>query len=559
MPKSRPVHERRHLRLPRPFIPMTRATTRQQCPTAQDEVLIIGAGLAGLSAGLRLLSAGKKVTIVESESAVGGRCRTETLESAHGTFDADTGATVLTMPHLIEAAIMSVGINPQELTLEDGRRWALTKLSPAYCGRFASGRHLHLYSDRDAMHRELQRFAQDKHLCAAASDHVTALQEGYDKQRNWAQEMFTLSYENFLAADFDSVLDVFSTPASASSMMRLLASGAFGSLGKTTQRHINDPEVERMFTFQALYAGVAPQQARGVYSVISHMDSTMGVYYPTYSIGDAAEFMAAAFTQAGGQLRLNTAVTGLECREDRVVGVELNHGSDVRPDAVISTVDLPITAGWLGKELNTARYSPSAVVIHGTIPTNISEQWDHASHHTISFGEKWHEIFAELTATKGCGQLMTDPSLLITRPAVTVAERKRTAGGVTYEPLSILAPAPNLDSAPLDWEAIQHSYVQEILATLEQRGFHGINTELAIARIDTPGSYYSDHGYGAGTPFALAHTVTQTGPFRPRNYPGFGINNLILAGAGTTPGVGVPTVLLSGALAARRVTGGGVR
>ena len=55
-----------------------------------------------------------------------------------------------------------------------------------------------------------------------------------------------------------------------------------------------------------------------------------------------------------------------------------------------------------------------------------------------------------------------------------------------------------------------------------------------------------------------AHSFTQTGPFRPRNARAFGVDNLVLAGSSTTPGVGVPTVILSGALAARRITGGGV-
>ena len=60
---------------------------------------------------------------------------------------------------------------------------------------------------------------------------------------------------------------------------------------------------------------------------------------------------------------------------------------------------------------------------------------------------------------------------------------------------------------------------------------------------------------GAGTPFSLAHTFAQTGPFRPRNLVR-GLDNVVLAGCGTTPGVGIPPVLISGRLAAQRITGG---
>ena len=561
MPKAHPISQRRHLSLPRPLIPMTRATTRQQCPGDIEDVVVVGAGLSGLSAGLRLLASGKHVTIVEADDIVGGRCRTETLESAHGPFEADTGASVLTMSDLINVAIAAVGINPYELQLPDGRRWSVRKLSPAYTGQFASGRYLRMFADRDAMHKELIRFAQDKYSCAADDFRIRKLIEGYDQHRQWAANMFTLSYEHFLASDFDGLLDLVSTPAATSSLGRLLAAGAFKHLGPTTHKHIADAEVERMLTFQALYAGEAPAKALGVYSVISHMDCTMGVYYPEYSIGDAAEFMALAFQKAGGELRLGTQVTGLELDGEHVRTVHIAGCEPLHPDAVISTVDIGITANWVGKSsaLRKARFSPSAVVLHGTIPTKVSDHWHHSQHHTLSFGEQWSETFRRITAKAGKGQLMMDPCLLITRPGQSAAHRIRTHQGVCYEPLSILAPTPNLKSAPVDWNAIQEGYIQELLLELENRGFTGLVDNFSIARVDTPQTYAEKYHYGDGSPFSLAHNFRQTGPFRPRNYPAFGIDNLVLAGCGTTPGVGIPTVLLSGALAARRITGGGVR
>ncbi|KAB1502489.1 phytoene desaturase [Corynebacterium sp. 320] len=560
MPKSSPVSDRRHLKLPRPLIPMTRATTRKRINDA-NSVLIIGAGLSGLSAGLRLRAAGKDVTIVEAASGVGGRCRTEHLTSAHGDFFADTGATVLTMPQLAESAIASAGINPRDLVLDNGTRWGHTRLAPAYRGEFASGRHITLFSDPDSMHKELRRFATDKFQCRETAPDVTRLIDGYDTHRAWAESMFTLAYEHFLASDFDSLLDVVATPASASSMLRLLSAGAFGRLGHACAQQLQDPELERMFTFQALYVGTAPSKALAVYSVISHMDTSMGVYYPSFSIGDTAEFLAKAFTTAGGTLRLNSPVARLHTDSVSVTNVELASGEKIATDAVISTVDLPITAGWLGRQdaLKKITYSPSAVVIQATIPTEVSEQWASQQHHTISFGEQWDQTFEELTAKNGAGKIMSDPSLLITRPACTVPERVETNNGVRYEPISILAPAPNLQSASIDWDVLQQHYVREILDVLEQRGYHGIADNIAIARVDTPTSYAREHQYGAGTPFAAAHTLLQTGPFRSKNYPAFGYNNLVVAGSSTTPGVGVPTAIISGALAARRITGGGVR
>lgn len=547
---------RRHLSLPRPLVPMTRAVTRKRVPGEIHRVVVIGAGLSGLAAAARLRASGLEVTVVEAEDQVGGRCRTETLTSEHGTFEADTGATVLTMPSLVEAMVHALGQRMPDT-------WKPTRLAPAYHAQFASGRSINVYADETRMEKEIHRFATEKF---GTEHHASRLVEGYRQHRAWSQEMFTASYDNFLAADFDSPLDLIASPASTSDLMRLLSLGAFGSLAKHTRSQIDDDELERLFTFQALYAGESPASARAVYSVISHMDTGMGVYYPRHSISEAAEAIAVALKNAGADLRLGTAVTGLKISGGRIVGVDTDKGDALSADAVIATVDLPVLQKLMGDTPRTTRrplplrWSPSAVVIHGTVPTTVTERFSTRAHHTISFGEAWEQTFAEITARKGKGSIMSDPSLLVTRPAVSAPSRIISdANGETYEPISVLAPTPNLESADIDWDSVGPCYVSELLAELEARGFTGIKESLSIARVETPRTWQASYGYGEGSPFALAHSLFQTGPFRPRNMNAYGLKNLVLAGSGTTPGVGVPTVLLSGALAARRITGGGVR
>jgi phytoene desaturase len=146
---------------------------------------------------------------------------------------------------------------------------------------------------------------------------------------------------------------------------------------------------------------------------------------------------------------------------------------------------------------------------------------------------------------------MSDPSLLITRTSLTDPALRVTHDGVEQEPISILAPCPNLDSAPLDWSAITDPYVREILLEMDRRGYTGVSEHLEIDHIDTPATWLAQ-GMVAGTPFSASHIFRQTGPFRRRNLVK-GIDNVVLAGCGTTPGVGVPTVLISGRLAAERI------
>ncbi|HEY0696813.1 MAG TPA: FAD-dependent oxidoreductase, partial [Micromonospora sp.] len=125
------------------------------------------------------------------------------------------------------------------------------------------------------------------------------------------------------------------------------------------------------------------------------------------------------------------------------------------------------------------------------------------------------------------------------------------AGRHSYD---VLAPVPNLERAPLDWRGdLTRRYTEELIGTLEQRGYRGFGDGIEVAHVMTPADW-ADAGMAGGTPFAAAHTLFQTGPFRPANLHRT-LPNVVFVGSGTQPGVGVPMVLISGKLAAARVTG----
>jgi phytoene desaturase len=200
------------------------------------------------------------------------------------------------------------------------------------------------------------------------------------------------------------------------------------------------------------------------------------------------------------------------------------------------------------------------VALHLGVRTELPGQ----QHHTISFGAAWRDVFDELTRTRRApgggpgarrGKIMTDPSLLISMPSVTDRSLAPEGGQV----LSVVAPTPNLDrrsggNPDLDWAQLGPRYRDELLATLEARGWTGLTGAIEVEELTTPAGWAAQ-GMAAGTPFALAHTFGQTGPFRPSTLPRRGPENVVLAGSSVQPGVGVPMVLLSGRLAAERITG----
>jgi phytoene desaturase len=174
------------------------------------------------------------------------------------------------------------------------------------------------------------------------------------------------------------------------------------------------------------------------------------------------------------------------------------------------------------------------------------------AHHTISFGAAWAEVFSDLTRD---GRVMGDPSLLVSMPSASDRSLAPDGGQV----LSVVAPTPNLDprsggNPRLDWDRLAPRYRDELLAVLEARGWTGLTGAVEVEHLDTPLTW-ARQGMAAGTPFSLAHTFGQTGPFRPATLPRSGPENVVLAGSSVQPGVGVPMVLISGRLAAERITG----
>jgi phytoene desaturase len=483
-----------------------------------DHVVVIGAGLAGLSAALHLLGAGRRVTLLEQDAEPGGRVG----RRAGDGYSVDTGASVLTMPELLDEAFAAIGETAAE-------HLPLIRLDPAYRAHFADGSTIALHTDSVAMEAEIRAFAGPREA------------DGYRRLRRWLTELYTVQKDHFIGGNFDSPFDL-----ARPELAKLLALGGFGRLGPRIGHFLHDERVRRLFSFQSLYAGLDPMRAIGAYGVISYMDTVGGVYYPAGGMGRIAQAMAKAAERAGAELRFKTEAACLERVSARVRAVRTLAGERLECDAVVLATELTTAYRLLGMHPRRPvplRFSPSAVVLHG----HTGRTWPQLDHHTIFFGGAWEKTFAEIIRE---GTLMSDPSLLVTRPTATDPALAPDGRQV----VSVLAPAPNLRRGRIDWPRVGPAYRAELLETLTARGMTGFNREFQVTEIVTPADWAA-RGLAAGTPFSLAHTFAQTGPFRPRNLVR-GVGNVVLAGCGTTPGVGIPPVVISGRLAATRVTGG---
>ncbi len=484
-----------------------------------DHVVIVGAGLAGLSTAMRLAGAGRRVTVIERESVPGGRAGRIDLSTAEGTYRIDTGPTVLTMPDLIADAFDCLGER-----MED---WLeLMPVAPLYRAFYPDGSRLDVHSDVDAMAAEIETVIGPGEAA------------GYRRYVDFVSKLYRYEMKDFIDRNIDSPFDLL-TP----DLARLVALGGFRKLAPKVRQYLKDPRTERVFSFQAMYAGLSPYDALAIYAVIAYMDSVAGVYFPRGGMHALPTAMAAAAAKHGVEFRYDTEVARVETSGDRATAVITADGERIAADAVVLNPDLPVAyRDLLGREPWSVRrltYSPSCFLLLAGSRATYSQ----IAHHNIHFGRSWRGVFDELISRR---TLMSDPSLLVTNPTHSDPALAPDGRQVYY----VLFPTPNLDS-PLDWTRIRDRYRDEVVATLERRGYIGFGDAIEVEDITTPLDW-QQRGMERGAPFASAHSFLQTGPFRPRNMWG---SNVVFTGSGTQPGVGVPMVLVSGRLAAERITG----
>ncbi|MDQ7905461.1 phytoene desaturase family protein [Phytohabitans sp. ZYX-F-186] len=483
-----------------------------------DRVVVVGAGLGGLACALHLAGAGRQVTVLEREAVPGGRAGRLSVSG----YEFDTGPTVLTMPDLIAEPLEAVG---ERLT-----DWLeLHRLDPAYRAHYPDGSTLDVVTEPERMAEEVAR------VCGPSEA------DGYRRFVEYARRLWQVERADFVERNLDSPTDLLTA-----NLLRLLSMGAFGRLQAKVDQFFADPRTRRAFSFQAMYAGLAPRDALAIYAVIAYLDSVAGVYFPRGGVHAVPKALAGAAEKHGVQIRYGTTVTRVETSAGRAVAVRTGDGERIPADVVVLNPDMPVARRDLlpPERQRPLRYSPSCVVLH----IGSTQEYGRIAHHNLHFGRTWEAAFDEVIRD---GRLMSDPSLLVTNPS-RMDPSLAPAGRQTYY---VLAPVPNLAAGrDLDWRGgLGERYAAELVEVLEARGYKGFGAGVEVSHVVTPADW-ADQGMAAGTPFAAAHTFSQTGPFRPGNLHST-LDNVVFVGSGTQPGVGVPMVLISGKLAAQRVTG----
>lgn len=481
-------------------------------------VVVVGAGLGGLSAAAHLVRRGHQVTVLEREAVPGGRVGV----LAEAGFRIDTGPTMLTMPDLLEATFAAAGA-------EMARYLTIEPLDPLYRATFADGSVLRVRRGREEMTEEIRQFANAREAGA------------FGEFCEWLAEVYELEMPNFVETNLDGVPTVLRGWRAG---MQLIRSGALSRLDTKIASFFADERLQRIFSYRSLQAGLSPHDALAAYAVLTYMEIVGGVHIARGGMHAVPKALARAVVDAGAIIRYNVPVTRiLRAGDNTVNGVEVGGSERVVADAVVCNADLPVAYRTLLGGVDAPRvarrgkYAPSCLLwvagVRGAPP-------DGAEVHNLHFGGQWLDAFKAVIKR---GVRISDPSLRVTMQSIGDPGSAPDGCSTVYA----FEPVPNLDGN-VNWTRDGERLADDLKRRIGQLGYP---TDVVVERVFDPLDWES-MGLERGTPFSLSHTLLQSGPFRPRNtdprVPG-----LVFVGSSTVPGVGVPMVLISGRLAAQRV------
>jgi phytoene desaturase len=482
-------------------------------------VVIIGAGIGGITAAIHLARGGLHVTVVEKNATPGGRCG----QMSQGGHRFDTGPTLFVMPLLYEEEFRALGTSVRE-------RLDLQRVDPTYHLVFEDGSQLALTSDLQSMHDQLESIQP-----GSFQGYLRYLQEG--------NRHYQLVLETLVKHDFRKASDFFNFPnlAVISRLKPLI------NHYRNMAAYFWEPRLKSAFTFQDIYTGLSPFEAPATFSMMPFTELAHGVWYPKGGMASVAETLADLAGQAGVEFIYNSPVERIDTNSTHARGVVLAGGARLQADVVLANADLPyvyqnlLPQDRMARKLLQKEYSCSVISFFW----GVDKTFEGLGPHTLFLADDYRENFERIQYLG----LPANPSLYLHAPA----RLDPSMAPPGQDSLTAIVPVGHMrENGQQDWGNLRDEARQHVFRRLRTLGISDLEDHIKFEEAFTPPEWRERYNLVKGSTHGLSHTLTQMAYFRPSNRH-VRYQNLYFVGASTHPGTGIPTAMVSGRLVSERI------
>jgi phytoene desaturase len=474
------------------------------------KVVIIGAGIGGLTAACLMARNGCDVTVLEKNNQVGGKLNELHI---HG-FRFDTGPSLLTMPWVLDALFEYCGVQRHDyIELE-----SLKSLCTYY---FADGTKFVSYQDLKAATDEIRRIAPGD-------------EQHYRDFLNYSKKLYDLTASTFIYHPLRQWTDLLQLPLSDA-----LKIDAFTTVSNRVDKTFESAYLRQFFKRFATYNGSSPFKSPATLNVIPHVELNTGGFYIKGGMYSLAKAFRKLAEDLGAKFETGKNVEKIVVDNGLARGVYAD-ADFFEADIVISNSDAYETYLKLLEKNEISTFTrkitesvePSCsgyVLLLGT-----NKKWDLLDHHTIFFSTNYKREFEDIFDR---GQLPLDPTIYVANTSDKDVYHAPAGGSNLF----VLVNAPYMQKG---FDANDQAYAEHIIGELENRGLKGLRESIVVREVITPQDFYEHYRSNRGSIYGTSSNNAFAAFMRPRNRSK-SIKNLWLTGGSTHPGGGIPLCIIS--------------
>ena len=490
-----------------------------------QSVVVIGAGLGGMSAAIMLARSGFHVTVLEKNTHVGGKLN----QLQTGGFSFDLGPSIFTLPHIF-----------RPLFEGDGKRLEdyidLQRVDPQWRNFFEDGVVLDLWEDREKMRTELARFGAD-------------VIDEYEQFLAYSRQQYEIVERGYLR----NGLDTFGQFLRFYGWKDARNLDYLRSMSGSIYKRLSNRYLRDIFEYFIKYVGSSALDSPAFMNLMPNIQMEFGLWYVSGGLFQLAHAFRRRLDECGVTVHLGHEVLRIDHQGDTVTGV-LVCGPDgstatLKADFVVSNMEvIPAMRKLLSatpavmKTLRHFQPSCSGIVLH----LGLDRVYPQLAHHNFFYSSDLHAHFRRVFRE---GKLPDDPTLYVVAPTRT--DPSQAPPGC--DNIKILPHIPALsDNHPQTRE--DYIALKEIcLDKLERMGLTDLRRHIVVEDFWTPFDIEARYGSNRGSIYGVVCDRRRNFAFKaPKQSPQF--RNLFFVGGSVNPGAGMPMVTLSGQHVARMIT-----